>query len=160
MIRPGFIFVLILNCSLLALSQGDSEWWKHSIVYQIYPRSFQDSDNDGVGDLAGKKLREVINTEKEKIFTAGIESRLDYLKYDVTMIWLSPIYESPMVDFGYDVSNFTRVDPIFGTMEDFKSLVDSAHEKGIKVHNLQNKSRTNIIVINSIGCPGFHTESQ
>lgn len=85
-------------------------------MYQIYPRSYQDSDNDGTGDLK------------------GIESRLDYfVELGVDAIWLSPIYKSPMKDFGYDISDFRDVDPIFGTLDDFKSLLSSAHQRNIKV---------------------------
>ena len=93
----------------------EEKWWQYSTVYQIYPRSFQDSNNDGIGDLN------------------GIKSRLVHLASFNGSIWLSPIYESPMVDFGYDISNFTAVDPIFGTSEDLKSLIEAAHEYGIRV---------------------------
>lgn len=85
-------------------------------MYQIYPRSFKDSDNNGIGDLA------------------GIESKLDYLTdLGVTAIWLSPIYPSPMVDFGYDISDYRSVDPIFGSAADLDRLIDRAHQKGIKL---------------------------
>lgn len=91
-------------------------WWQWGIVYEIYPRSFQDSDGDGVGDLK------------------GITSRLDYLRWlGVTAIWVSPIYPSPMADFGYDVSDYTDIHPLFGTLEDFDKLVAAAHERGLKV---------------------------
>ncbi len=91
-------------------------WWTHTIVYQIYPRSFQDSDGDGTGDLK------------------GIESRLDhFVDIGVETIWLSPIYKSPMKDFGYDISDFRDIDPIFGTLDDFKSLLASAKDRNIKV---------------------------
>ena len=79
------------------------------------PRSFQDSDNDGIGDLQ------------------GIESRLIHLSNFNGSIWLSPIYQSPMVDFGYDISNFTAIDPVFGTIEDLRSLITKAHLYGIRV---------------------------
>ena len=86
------------------------------VVYQIYPRSFQDSDGDGIGDLE------------------GIRSRLDHLAWlGVDALWLSPIYPSPLADFGYDVSDYTAIDPIFGTCEDFGALVADAHERGLAV---------------------------
>jgi len=86
------------------------------VVYQIYPRSFQDSDADGIGDLN------------------GIRSRLDHLAWlGVDALWLSPIYPSPMADFGYDVSDYTGVDPVFGSLEDFDALTEEAHERGLNV---------------------------
>ena len=86
--------------------QTTDPWWKHALIYEIYPRSFQDSNGDGIGDLN------------------GITQRLDYLKtLGVDAIWLSPIYPSPQVDFGYDVSNYNAIDPKYGTMADFDRLV-------------------------------------
>jgi alpha-glucosidase len=91
-------------------------WWEQAVVYQIYPRSFQDSDGDGVGDLR------------------GIRQRLDHLVWlGVDAFWLSPIYPSPLADFGYDVSDYTGVDPVFGTLADFDELVAAAHERGLRV---------------------------
>ena len=91
-------------------------WWQHGIVYQIYPRSFQDSDGDGIGDLP------------------GIMDRLDHLvELGVDAVWLSPIYPSPMADFGYDVADFTGIDPIFGTQEQFDALVAEVHRRGLKL---------------------------
>jgi alpha-glucosidase len=91
-------------------------WWRDAVVYQIYPRSFQDSDGDGIGDLR------------------GIARRLDHLSYlGVDALWLSPIYPSPLADFGYDVSDYSAVDPVFGSLEDFDALVRAAHERGLKV---------------------------
>src|SRR5215211_7471133 len=92
------------------------EWWQHGIIYQIYPRSFQDSNGDGVGDLP------------------GILSRLDYLEWlGVDAVWLSPIYPSPMADFGYDVADYTGVEPLFGTLDDFDRLLTDIHRRGMKL---------------------------
>ncbi len=91
-------------------------WWERGIIYQIYPRSFMDSNGDGIGDLG------------------GIRSRLDYLQWlGVDAIWISPIYPSPMADFGYDVSNYTDIDPIFGTLADFDALLADVHARGMKL---------------------------
>ena len=92
------------------------KWWERGIIYQIYPRSFMDTNGDGVGDLV------------------GIRSKLDYLQWlGVDAIWISPIYPSPMADFGYDISNYTDIDPIFGTLNDFDALLADAHDRGLKV---------------------------
>ncbi|QYG95516.1 DUF3459 domain-containing protein [Iamia sp. SCSIO 61187] len=97
-------------------SDDDRPWWQGAVVYQIYPRSFADADGDGVGDLE------------------GIRSRLDHLSWlGVDAIWLSPFFRSPMADFGYDVSDYCDVDPLFGTLEDFDRLVADCHDRGIKV---------------------------
>jgi alpha-glucosidase len=91
-------------------------WWKNAVIYEIYPRSFQDSNGDGIGDLN------------------GITSRLDYLqKLGVNAFWLTPIYPSPQVDFGYDISNYEAIDPQYGTMADFDRLVAEAHRRDIRV---------------------------
>jgi alpha-glucosidase len=91
-------------------------WWKNGIVYQIYPRSFQDSDGDGIGDLR------------------GIRQRLDYLvSLGVDAVWISPIYPSPMADFGYDISDYSGIDARFGTLADFDELVRDAHARGLKI---------------------------
>ena len=95
---------------------NDLEWWRGGVIYQIYPRSFQDSNGDGIGDLA------------------GIVQRLPYLAdLGVDAIWISPFFKSPMKDFGYDISDYRDVDPIFGRLEDFDAVVRRAHEHGIKV---------------------------
>ncbi|RAS37522.1 alpha-amylase family glycosyl hydrolase [Paraburkholderia bryophila] len=91
-------------------------WWQKGVIYQVYPRSFQDEDGDGVGDLA------------------GITARLEYLAtLGVDAIWLSPIYPSPMADFGYDIADYCAVDPVFGTLSDFDRLVERAHVLGLKI---------------------------
>ena len=91
-------------------------WWQEGVVYQVYPRSFQDSDGNGVGDLR------------------GITQRLDYLRaLGINAIWISPFFPSPMKDFGYDVANYTGVDTTFGTLADFDSLARAAHARGIRV---------------------------
>lgn len=92
------------------------EWWKTGVVYQIYPRSFKDSNGDGVGDLK------------------GIRSSLYYLQdLGIKAIWISPFYPSPMADFGYDISNYTGIDPLFGTMEDFDLLLQDIHQREMKL---------------------------
>jgi alpha-glucosidase len=91
-------------------------WWKHGVIYQIYPRSFRDSDGDGIGDLR------------------GIIDSLDYLEWlGADGIWLSPINESPMYDFGYDISDYRAIDPVFGRMDDFDELLRESHRRGIRV---------------------------
>ncbi|WP_291845100.1 alpha-glucosidase [Maricaulis sp.] len=96
--------------------QPTSEWWKGAVIYQIYPRSFFDSNNDGIGDLP------------------GITARLNHVaSLGVDAIWLSPFFTSPMRDFGYDVADYRGVDPIFGTLDDFDVLLERAHALGLKV---------------------------
>ncbi|KAK2896612.1 hypothetical protein Q8A67_011100 [Cirrhinus molitorella] len=119
------LFWLIIACTLaliavtisvVALSPRCMGWWQMSPVYQVYPRSFKDSNSDGVGDLKGIK---------EKL------SHFEYL--NIKSVWISPFYKSPMRDFGYDVEDFRQIDPIFGTMEDFEDLLASMHDKGLKM---------------------------
>ncbi len=99
-----------------ARRSGMADWWRGSVTYQIYPRSFQDSNGDGIGDLP------------------GITSRLDYLQWlGVDAVWVSPIFPSPMADFGYDVSDYTGIEPIFGTLADFDRFVAEAHARGLRV---------------------------
>ncbi len=94
----------------------DNTWWKHAVIYEIYPRSFQDSNGDGIGDLN------------------GITQRLDYLQaLGVDAIWISPMYPSPQVDFGYDISDYENVDPQYGTLKDFDRLVEEAKKRNIRV---------------------------
>jgi alpha-glucosidase len=91
-------------------------WWRNGIFYQIYPRSFQDSNGDGVGDIK------------------GIIERLPYVSaLGVDAIWLSPIFPSPMADFGYDISDYVGIDPLFGTKADFDALVSAAHAADLKI---------------------------
>ena len=93
-----------------------NKWWKEAVGYQIYPRSFKDSNGDGIGDIK------------------GIISKLDYLSFlGVNLIWIGPIYKSPMDDNGYDVSNFYEIASDYGTMEDVEELIKLAHQKGIKI---------------------------
>jgi alpha-glucosidase len=95
---------------------GGADWWRNAVFYQIYPKSFADGNGDGIGDLI------------------GVRNRLDYLKLlGIDALWLSPFYKSPMADGGYDVSDPTDVDPMFGTLADFDALVTAAHERGIKI---------------------------
>jgi alpha-glucosidase len=100
-----------------AQSQASADpWWKHAVIYEIYPRSFQDSNGDGVGDIN------------------GITSRLDYLKdLGVDAIWITPMYPSPQVDFGYDIADYQAIDPQYGTIGDFDHLVSEAHKRDIRV---------------------------
>jgi alpha-glucosidase len=94
----------------------NNQWWRGGVIYQIYPRSFGDSNGDGVGDLP------------------GITARLPYIaQLGVDAVWLSPIFKSPMKDFGYDVSDYCDIDPMFGTLDDFRALVAGAHALGLKV---------------------------
>jgi alpha-glucosidase len=97
-------------------NSNDPDWWRGAVIYQIYPRSYQDSNGDGIGDLK------------------GIVARLPYIaELGVDAIWLSPFFKSPMKDFGYDVSDYCDVDPMFGTVDDFKLLLKKAHEAGLRV---------------------------
>ena len=97
-------------------SNPNDPWWKESVVYQIYPRSFSDSDGDGVGDLR------------------GITQRLDYLKQlGVGVVWLSPVYKSPNDDNGYDISDYQDIMVEFGTLADWEELLAEMHKRGIKL---------------------------
>ncbi|XP_063597609.1 maltase A2-like isoform X2 [Penaeus indicus] len=91
-------------------------WWQNEIIYQVYPRSFCDGNGDGVGDLK------------------GITSKADYLRaLGVGTVWLSPVYPSPMADFGYDIADFVGIEPLFGTMADFEELRAALHDRGLKL---------------------------
>lgn len=102
-------------------TQNETAWWKGGVIYQIYPRSFQDSKQDGIGDLE------------------GITRRLDYLNdgtprsLGIDAIWISPIYPSPMKDFGYDISDYCAIDPVFGDLDAFDRLVEEAHKRGVRI---------------------------
>jgi oligo-1,6-glucosidase/alpha-glucosidase len=97
-------------------SDSEHPWWERGVIYQIYPRSFQDSDGNGVGDIA------------------GIESRLDYLaSLGIDAIWLSPVFPSPMIDFGYDVADYCAIDPLFGSLAEFDRLLAAAHARGLRL---------------------------
>lgn len=95
---------------------GKAPWWKNSVIYQIYPRSFQDSNKDGIGDIQ------------------GIISRLDYLEdLGIDAVWLSPVYRSPQDDNGYDISDYQDIDPVFGTLKDMEELIEKAGKRGIRI---------------------------
>ncbi|XP_047112731.1 maltase 2-like [Schistocerca piceifrons] len=110
------ILLLAAVAAMAGAATAQLAWWQSGVVYQIYPKSFKDSDGDGVGDIN------------------GVIEKLDYLKsLGIAAIWLSPIFKSPMADNGYDISDFRDIDPTFGTMADFEALLEAAHERGIKV---------------------------
>ena len=118
---PALLLAIASGMGLLGQAksgsfQNDPNWWKNAVLYEIYPRSFQDSNGDGIGDLN------------------GITSRLDYLQaLGIDAIWLSPIYPSPQIDFGYDISDYTAIDPKYGTMADFDRLVTEARKRNIGI---------------------------
>jgi alpha-glucosidase len=114
----AFAFTSLLSAqqSSGAAAHANPNWWKNAVIYEIYPRSFQDSNGDGIGDLN------------------GITQRLDYLqKLGIDAIWLTPIYPSPQVDFGYDISDYTNIDSQYGTLADFDRLVAEAHKRHIGI---------------------------
>lgn len=105
-----------LNLNQKAINLKANDWWRSAVIYQVYPRSFMDSSGDGVGDLQ------------------GIVQKLDYISsLEVDAVWVSPFFKSPMKDFGYDISDYRAVEPMFGTMDDFKQLLNEAHKRGLKV---------------------------
>src|SRR4051794_38752537 len=107
------------NATDASMTQRDAEgheWWQHAVFYEIYPRSFADSNNDGIGDLN------------------GITAKLDYLqRLGVDAIWITPCFPSPQVDFGYDVSDYEAIDPKYGTLADFDRLVSEGRKRGVSV---------------------------
>ena len=112
------VSVLVAQNASTANSKSASleNWWKNAVIYEIYPRSFQDTNGDGIGDLN------------------GITEHLDYLKnLGIDAIWLSPIYPSPQVDFGYDISDYENIDPQYGTLADFDRLVSEAKKRNIRI---------------------------
>src|SRR5438045_5242341 len=97
-------------------ADATKRWWRGAVIYQVYPRSFRDRSGDGVGDLP------------------GVLEKLPYIAgLGVDGIWISPFFRSPMDDFGYDISDYRAVDPLFGTLEDFDRVLDEAHRLGLKV---------------------------
>ena len=114
-LRSSLLFLVLIG---MLQAADDANWWRHAVIYEIYPRSFGDTNSDGIGDLN------------------GITEHLDYLKdLGVDAIWITPFYPSPQVDFGYDISNYEAIDPQFGTMADFDHLMAEAKKRGIRVIN-------------------------
>jgi len=117
--RPALVLFLLFGaaCSRAPQpAQPVNEWWQQAVIYQIYPRSFGDTNGDGVGDLN------------------GITAHLDYLRdLGVDAIWITPFYHSPQVDFGYDISDYRNIDPQYGTLADFLRLVAEAQKRDIRV---------------------------
>src|SRR5690349_14192424 len=124
--KPFWILMCALLCITCASPKAQNavkpvdkeghQWWQHAVFYEIYPRSFADSDNNGVGDIN------------------GITSRLDYLQWlGVDAIWLTPMFPSPQVDFGYDVADYENINPEYGTLADFDRLVSEAKKRNIRV---------------------------
>ena len=94
---------------------AQKQWYKGAVIYQVYPRSFQDTNGDGIGDIK------------------GIIDRIDYIKsLGVDAIWVSPFFKSPMKDFGYDISDYRDIDPLFGNLDEFDELIAQAHQRDIK----------------------------
>ncbi len=122
-LRSAFLLLLFavlvtapFHAQEAAAPASPDPWWKHAVIYEVYPRSFQDSNGDGIGDIN------------------GIASRLDYLKeLGIDAIWITPMYPSPQVDFGYDIANYTAIDPQYGTMADFDHLMAEAKKRNIRV---------------------------
>ena len=110
------IFGLLVSAAAQAVDSEGHQWWQHAVFYEIYPRSYADSNNDGIGDLN------------------GITSKLDYLKQlGVDAIWITPCFPSPQVDFGYDVSDYKNIDPMYGTLKDFDRMQSEAKKRNIRI---------------------------
>src|SRR5256886_13016807 len=114
--------LIILSCAVSGAAQTKAanpeghKWWQNAVFYEIYPRSFADSNNDGVGDLE------------------GIKSKMAYLHdLGVDAIWISPCFPSPQVDFGYDASDYENIDPMYGTLGDFDSMVAEGKKHGVRI---------------------------
>src|SRR5277367_239460 len=112
--------LLTLSYSIFSVAQppdaAGHQWWQHAVFYEIYPRSFADSNNDGIGDLN------------------GISSKMSYLhELGVDAIWITPCYPSPQVDFGYDVSDYENIDPKYGTLQDFDRMVKKGKQENIRI---------------------------
>ena len=137
------IFLSLYILIALSTQLGKAAWWERTTVYEVYPRSLQDSDGDGTGDLN------------------GIRSRLDYFNYlGVETLWLTPIFESPMRDNGYDISNYLEIDPLFGTMEDLRQLVNEAHQKGnVKPPKNKFPQEYSKVFLRSENCPRLCSQS-
>jgi alpha-glucosidase len=115
-LKSLLLIAVLSSAASLTHAQSSGPWWKHAVIYELYPRSFQDTNGDGVGDIN------------------GITSRLDYLKdLGVDAVWITPAYPSPQIDFGYDISNYTAIDPQFGTMADMDRLFAEAHKRGLRI---------------------------
>src|SRR3974390_2671481 len=113
-----FLCVMLpgVGASQNKLDAEGHQWWQHAVFYELYPRSFADSNNDGIGDLN------------------GIAAKLDYLKdLGVDAIWITPCFPSPQVDFGYDISDYENIDPMYGTLADFDRLMAEARKRDIRI---------------------------
>ena len=116
LLLTSFMSIIAQENKTTIVKNSDAKWWKEAVIYQIYPRSFKDSDGDGIGDIK------------------GIISKLDYLKsLGIDAVWLSPIYDSPNDDNGYDISNYREILKDFGTMADFDLLLQEMHKRNIKL---------------------------
>src|SRR5690242_10423662 len=114
--RSVLLSLAITTCAALSSAQTRNRWYDRAVIYEIYPRSFQDSNGDGIGDLN------------------GITSRLNYLKgLGVDAIWITPFFPSPNFDFGYDISDYVNVAPEYGTLADWDKLVAEANKRGIRI---------------------------